>query len=188
MKTLLTIMGNCILVFTAFAVSMTLIIGCASSRQDVQCPKVEVSPSGDPGTSDKTVATPPLLDYTKKLDGVTDIDQAVEKVNSALADKGFGVVTDMDIQTTMKKKLDVEMRPYRILGACNPKLAYRAIENEKTMGLLLPCKVVVYQNEDGSFMVSFARPKTVFTLIDNSDLVAVAEEVDRLIRGVYESL
>jgi uncharacterized protein (DUF302 family) len=165
-----------------------LALGCAQNCPDIKCPTAEPAPVTEPAGNEALDSPKPPLAYTKKLEGIDDMAQAVERVTSALSAQGFGVVTDMDVQAIMKKKLGTEMGPYRILGVCNPKLAHQAIEREKTMGLLLPCKVVVYQTEDGSFTVSFARPKTVFTLIDDPRLAALADQVDELIRAAYDAL
>jgi len=157
---------------------MLLATGCAANQAAVECPECV---SEVPGPKSE-------LDYTKKLEGVADMDAAVAKVKAALKEQGFGVITEIDMAATLKKKLDVEMTPYRILGACNPKLAHQAVERDKKMGLLLPCKVIIYQDADGAFVVSLARPKTVFTLIDDPELVPIADEVDALIRAVHETL
>jgi uncharacterized protein (DUF302 family) len=168
--------------------SGALLVGCAANRQGAECPKSAAALAGQRDADGKGDAPRAPLAYTKTLDGVTDIDQAVDKVKSALASQGFGVVSDMDFQAAMKEKLDVEMAPYRILGACNPKLAHRAITVEKTVGLLLPCKVAVYQSDSGPFTVSFARPESVFSLIDDPELASIAEAVDGLMRSAFESL
>lgn len=157
-------------------------IGCTKNQNQARCA------TDDRDTSESTAADGETLDYTKTLAGVGTIEEAVEKVTGALSSQGFGVVTDMNVQAIMKKKLDKEMRPYRILGACNPKLAYQAIEREITMGLLLPCKVIVYQNAEDEFLVSFARPGAVFQLIRDPSLAPLAEEVDILIRKTFDSL
>ncbi len=141
-----------------------------------------------PGSAASAASSTLTLDYTKKLNGVASMEQAVEQVTTALKARGFGVVTDMDVQAIMKAKLGEEMKSYRILGACNPKLAFRAISGDQVMGLLLPCKVIVYQGEDGLYNVSFARPQTVFSLVNDPALAEIAAEVDGLIRAAYESL
>ncbi len=128
------------------------------------------------------------LGYTKKLVGVTDIDTAVKKVQAALKTQGFGVITQINVQAVMKKKLGVDGKPYWILGACNPKLAHRAITADAFMGLLLPCKVIVFQAPDGSFLVSFAKPKKIFTLAKTPQLAGLAGQVDAKIKAAYDSL
>jgi uncharacterized protein (DUF302 family) len=106
----------------------------------------------------------------------------VEKVTAALKEEGFGVLTEIDVKATLKKKIDVDFRPYKILGACNPKLAHQALSAEPQMGLLLPCNVVV-QEEGGDAIVSFLDPKQMFTLVDNDAIDPLAADVrDRLER------
>jgi uncharacterized protein (DUF302 family) len=115
------------------------------------------------------------------------IDDAVSTVTEALAEQGFGVLTTIDVQATLKKKLNIEHRPYRILGACNPQLARRAIGEEPEIGLLLPCNVVVEEAEDGA-RVSIVDPKAMFSLVDNGALSPVVEEAGRRLSAVYDAL
>ncbi len=118
----------------------------------------------------------------------TSFDAAVQRVTEALKQEGFGVLTEIDVRATLKKKLDVEFRPYVILGACNPPLAKQALEADGRIGLLLPCNVVVQQLEEGKVTVSIADPKAMFTLVEDASVTPVAKEAEQRLRRVMQAL
>ena len=103
-----------------------------------------------------------------------DYDQAVEQAKAALKEQGFGVLTEIDVRATMRAKLDIDFQRYVILGACNPPLAFQALSADKSVGLMLPCNVVVYDNGDGSSTVSALNPMTAMSVVGNADLDAMA--------------
>jgi uncharacterized protein (DUF302 family) len=109
-------------------------------------------------------------------------EQTVRKVTAALKDEGFGVLTEIDVKATLKKKLDADFRKYVILGACNPSLAHQALETELEIGLLLPCNVIVFEDDGGS-VVSIVDPLSMLGVVESPDLDPVAQEArTRLLR------
>lgn len=120
--------------------------------------------------------------------GKVEFDDAVAKVTDALNTEGFGVLTEIDVKATMKKKLDVDFRNYKILGACNPPLAHRALSAEPLMGLLLPCNVVVAEEDDGSVTASFVNAEEMFKVVENTELASLAAEVGEKLQRVSEAL
>ena len=115
-------------------------------------------------------------------------DQAVQRVTDALKVEGFGVLTEIDVRETLKKKINVDFRPYKILGACNPPLAYRALSADAEVGLLLPCNVTVAQVEEGVVEVALIDPLVMMAVIENPALQQVAEEARQRLQRVAESL
>jgi uncharacterized protein (DUF302 family) len=125
--------------------------------------------------------------YSKNL-GKIEFDSAVGKVTEHLKTEGFGVLTEIDVKATLKKKLDVDFRKYKILGACNPPLAHKALQNEPLIGLLLPCNVVVMEEDDKTITVSVVNPMEMFKVVENSAMSHVAGMVDSKLRKVVDSL
>ena len=115
-------------------------------------------------------------------------DAAVERVTAALQREGFGILTEIDVKATLKKKLDVDFRNYRILGACNPPLAHQALQLEDKIGTMLPCNVVVQETGAGTIEVSAVDPVASMQAIENPRLQGVAETVRAKLKAVVDSL
>ncbi len=115
-------------------------------------------------------------------------DQAVQHVTGALAGKGFGVLTTIDVRATLKKKLNIDFRPYTILGACNPQLAHKALQSEDKIGTMLPCNLVVQEAGAGEVEVSAVDPVASMAAVDNPKLEPIAGEVRNLLMQVVASL
>ena len=116
-------------------------------------------------------------------------DQAVERTREELGKEGFGVLTEIDVKATLKKKLDVDFRPYVILGACNPPFAYQALQAERDIGLLLPCNVIVYAGEaEGTSVVAAMDPEEALKLTGNDAVAPVAAEVRARLERVLEAV
>jgi uncharacterized protein (DUF302 family) len=135
------------------------------------------------------MAPPTHTAYT--LSGTTSLgfDDAVARVRETLEDEGFGVLTEIDVQATLEEKLDEEIPPYLILGACNPRYAHRALELEPELGALLPCNVAVYTQQDGTTRVSGVDPVAMLAIVGRADLEPIAgeiqEKIDRALQDVW---
>lgn len=125
--------------------------------------------------------------YTSKTIDAS-FDQAIEKVTELLKDEGFGVLTEIDVKETLKKKLDVDFKKYRILGACNPDFAHKALQAEDKIGVMLPCNVIVEERENGAVEVSAVDPVVSMQSVDNDSLRPIAEEVRNRLQKVIAQL
>lgn len=125
--------------------------------------------------------------FSKTVKGA-DFDQVIENVTEELKKAGFGVLTDIDVKATFKKKLDVDFRKYRILGACNPNFAHKAISAEPNIGVFLPCNVVVQENEEGDIVVSAVDPVASMVSVENDQLGDIAQQVQNLLQTVTQNL
>ncbi len=114
--------------------------------------------------------------------------EAISRVTEELAREGFGVLTEIDVKATLKKKIDVDRRPYIILGACNPALANQALNAEPDIGVLLPCNVIVREEEDNSITVTFMDPESVLQLVGRPEVQPLAEEVKARLERVRDAI
>jgi uncharacterized protein (DUF302 family) len=118
----------------------------------------------------------------------TSYEEAVTKVTDALKEEGFGVLTEIDVKATLKKKLDKEFRKYVILGACNPPYAYRTLQADLDVGLLLPCNVIVYETNDRKAYVSALNPVSALEIMKSEEVRKIAEEVSGKLKRVIERI
>ena len=133
-----------------------------------------------------TTQTAPQLGLTVRLN--KNFDEALTQVTAALKAEGFGVLTEIDVKETLKKKLDVDFRPYKILGACNPPLAYRALSTAPEVGLLLPCNVTVSYVEEHATEIAIIDPLSMLGFVQHPDLEPVAEEARARLDRVAKAL
>jgi uncharacterized protein (DUF302 family) len=123
--------------------------------------------------------------FSKTLD--IPFEQAIEKVTSELKREGFGVLTSIDVKETLKQKINVDFKKYTILGACNPAIAHKALQEEEELGLLLPCNVIVFE-KDNKTNVSFFDPMVMTWVIDNDNMKPIASEVKEKLQKVLEAV
>ncbi len=124
--------------------------------------------------------------FTKFTD--KSFDDAITHITSILKEHGFGILTDIDVNATLKNKIDVDFRPYRILGACNPSFAYKALQTENKAGVMMPCNVIVQQHEDGKVEITIVNPDAAAANINNPALEDFACEVTKELRKVYRKI
>ena len=115
-------------------------------------------------------------------------EDAINKVTEELKKEGFGILTEIDVKETLKKKIDVDFRKYKILGACNPPLAYKALSAEENIGVMLPCNVIVQEKPDGTVQVSAINPMVAMQSVGNENLNEVASQVSAKLKKVVDSL
>jgi uncharacterized protein (DUF302 family) len=115
-------------------------------------------------------------------------DEAVTRVTEELKEEGFGILTDIDVKETLKKKLNVDFKKYRILGACNPSFAYQALQVESKIGTMLPCNVIVQETEEGKIEVAAIDPLASMQAVENPELQGVADQVQAKLKGVIAKL
>ena len=124
--------------------------------------------------------------FTRQVD--LSFEQALEKVTLELQKEGFGVLTEIDVQATMKKKLNIDQNKYKILGTCNPPLAHKAMSADPLIGLLLPCNVVVFENKQGKTVVSAIDAKAMMSVVNRPEVILIAEEVNKKLKRVIENI
>lgn len=128
------------------------------------------------------------MDYYFSTTSSASFDEAIENTKAALKSEGFGVLTEIDVAATLKTKIDVDFKPYRILGACSPHHAHKALTAEDKIGVMLPCNVIVQQIRPGVVEISAVDPLASMTSIENSNLGAIAMEVQGKLKKVIENL
>jgi len=124
--------------------------------------------------------------FSKKV--TLSYEKAIEKVTEELKKEGFGVLTEIDVKETLKKKLEVDFRKYKILGACNPPFAYQALQSEEQIGLMLPCNVIVYESDQGQTMVAAIDPVASMLAVQNPKLEKIASEIQSRLKRVIDRI
>lgn len=128
------------------------------------------------------------IDYSFSKTLELSFEEAQEKVSQELKKEGFGVLTEVDVQATLKKKIDVDFKPYKILGACNPVFAHKVLQLDDQIGLMLPCNVVVTVNDEGKTVVSIIDPVASMLMINNPKICEVASEIRQKLKNVINGL
>ncbi len=126
--------------------------------------------------------------YLNKTLNDVEFEAAIDRVTEILKEAGFGVLTEIDVQSTFKKKLDIDFRKYMILGACNPDFAHKALQSDIHIGTMLPCNVVVMERDDGKTEISFINPVSSMMAVENDAVQSIAREVRDVMKSVIEKL
>ena len=128
------------------------------------------------------------MNYGYKRTVKLSFEDVDNRIRSSLEEQGFGVLTEIDVKNTLKKKLDKDFQKYTILGACNPPLAFEALENEQAIGLLLPCNVVLWENEDSSTTIAAIDADKMMTIVKNNQLYNLAKKVNTLLKKAVDNV
>ena len=126
--------------------------------------------------------------YSYSKDIELSFEDAEHKVRDALMDIGFGILTEINMKDAFKAKLDLDYKNYKILGACNPKLAHQALDSEKLIGILMPCNILVIDNEDQTTKIVFPYAKSLLEVTDNNDIFELADKVDDLLKSAFNKI
>jgi uncharacterized protein (DUF302 family) len=126
--------------------------------------------------------------YFNKILNDKSFEEAIEQVTNELKKEGFGILTEIDLQKTLKNKLDVDLRKYKILGACNPHFAFKALQSENKIGVFLPCNVILQEHENNDIEVSVVDPIASMIAVENEDLGAMANEVQQKLKRVIKNV
>ena len=128
------------------------------------------------------------MNYSYSKDIKSNFKETESKVRNALMNIGFGILTEINIKDSFKNKLNLDFKNYKILGACNPKLAHEAIDIEKLIGILMPCNILIIDNEDQTTKIVFPYAKTLLEVTNNKKIVVLADKVDQLLKSAYDSI
>ena len=128
------------------------------------------------------------MKYSYSKDISSNFEQAEKKVRDELMDVGFGVLTEINMRDAFRVKLDLEYKNYKILGACNPSLAHNALNSENLIGILMPCNILVIDNEDGTTKIVFPIAKELLEITDNSEILQLSNKVDKLLKTAFDKV